>query len=337
MPPGLGEFELIARFFAPLAAGRPGALGLLDDAALIEERPGWSLVATTDTIVAGVHFPIGAAPADVAAKLLGVNLSDLAAMGAEPAAYLLALALPQDWPEDELQGWLAGFAGGLADGQREHGIGLVGGDTVAAPGPLTLTLTVLGRVEAGHAVLRSGARPGERVYVSGSIGDAALGLRVLEGELPSVGAEEQAFLLDRYRLPRPRLGLGRRLCKLASAAADVSDGLVADLGHICTASGVAARIDAQRVPLSPAALVAIRARPELLVLALTGGDDYELVFTADVSRGDEVAELARELDLPITAIGDIVSLPPGASAERVLVERQGRALAVGPAGWQHRR
>lgn len=336
MAPGLGEFELIARFFAPLAAGRPGALGLRDDAALIEERPGWSLVATTDTIVAGVHFPVDAAPADVACRLLGVNLSDLAAMGAEPAAYLLALGLPQAYAEAELEVWLEGFAGGLAAGQREHGIALVGGDTVASPGPLTLTLTALGHVEAGQALLRSGARPGERVYVSGSIGDAALGLRLLDGRLAGLGADERAFLLDRYRRPRPRLALGRRLCRLAGAAADVSDGLVADLGHICTASGVGARIDAERVPLSAAAVAAIGSDPALLALALTGGDDYELVFTAGRLRDAEVAALAGELELPLTAIGEIVSLPSGGGTP-VRVERHGTAMAIASAGWQHRR
>jgi thiamine-monophosphate kinase len=335
--PGLGEFELIARFFAPLAAGRPGALGLLDDAALIEERPGWSLVATTDTIVAGVHFPVDAAPADVACRLLAVNLSDLAAMGAEPATYLLALALPQAWQETELKVWLQGFADGLAAGQREHRIALVGGDTVASPGPLTLTLTALGHVEAGQALLRSGARPGERVSVSGSIGDAALGLHILKGRFAGLGAAERAFLLDRYRRPQPRLALGRRLCRLAGAAADVSDGLVADLGHICTASGVGARIDAERVPLSAAAAAAIGRDQALLALALTGGDDYELVFTAATSRDAEVVALAGELDLPLTAIGEIVSPPSGGGAVPVMVERHGRAMAIAAAGWQHRR
>lgn len=337
MAPGLGEFELIARFFAPLAADFSGALGLRDDAALIDERPGWSLVATTDTIVAGVHFPEEAAPADVAARLLGVNLSDLAAIGAEPAAYLLALALPQGWTEGELEAWLEGFARGLGEVQRRHGIALAGGDTVATPGPLTLTLTALGHVEVGEALLRSGARPGERVYVSGSIGDAALGLRVLQGGLGGLGEAERSVLLDRYHRPRPRLALGRKLRRLASAAADVSDGLVADLGHICKASNVSARIDADRVPLSSATAAAIAGDEALLALALTGGDDYELVFTADASRSDEVEELARDLDLPLTAIGEVLPPSPEPGAARVLVERGGAALALATAGWQHRR
>ncbi len=337
MASGLGEFELIARFFAPLATDRPGALGLRDDAALIEELPGWSLVATTDTIVAGVHFPIDAAPADIAFRLVGVNLSDLAAMGAAPSAYLLALALPQGWHEAELEAWLEGFAGGLAASQREHAIALVGGDTVASPGPLTLTLTALGRVEVGQALLRSGAKPGERVYVSGSIGDAALGLRLLEGRLPGVEEAERTVLLDRYRRPRPRLALGRRLRGLAGAVADVSDGLVADLGHICTASGVAARLVAERVPLSAAAAAAAGDDPSLLALALTGGDDYELVFTAAPSRDAEIARLAGELDLPLTAVGEIVRVPSDPNAARVIVEHRGTPFAMAVTGWQHRR
>ena len=337
MPPGLGEFELISRFFAPLAADRPGALGLLDDAALIDERPGWSLVVTTDAIVADVHFPADAAPEDVAGKLLGVNLSDLAAMGAEPAAYLLALALPRAWTAAELVSWLEGFAGGLASSQREHGIALIGGDTVATPGPLTLTLTALGHVEAGRALRRSAAEPGDVVYVSGSIGDAAFGLRVLRGELASPAGADRAFLLDRYRLPRPRLALGRRLRPLAKAAADVSDGLVADLGHICAASGLAARVDADRLPLSAAAAAVIGDDPALLAVAMTGGDDYELVFTADPSAAAAIAELARELALPLTAIGEVVPAGDDPNAPCVQVERKGAPFVIAMAGWQHLR
>lgn len=337
MARGLGEFEIIARFFAPLTGGRPGALGLLDDAALIEERANRSLVATADMIVADVHFPADSAPADVAGRLLGVNLSDLAAMGAEPDGYLLALALPRAWSAAELEPWLGGFAAGLAASQEEHGIALLGGDTVATPGPLMLMLTALGHVEGGRALLRSGARPGNLVYVSGSIGDAALGLRALRGALPALAAEDSAFLLDRYRLPRPRVALGRRLLGIAGAAADVSDGLIADLGHICTASGVAARIDADRVPLSPAARAAIREDPALLALALTGGDDYELVFTADPSRIDTILALSRELALPLTAIGEAVPATGDPDESRVRIERQGQPFAVAAPGWQHLR
>lgn len=335
MTPGLGEFEIIAQFFAPLSAGRPGALDLLDDAALIDERANRSLVATTDTIVAGVHFPDDAAPADVAGKLLGVNLSDLAAMGAEPEAYLLAVALPRAWSAADLESWLAGFAGGLATCQSEHGIVLLGGDTVATPGPLTLTLTALGHVEAGRALLRSAAQVGDIVYVSGSIGDAALGLRVLRGELAALDALHRAFLLDRYRLPRPRLNLGRRLVGIAGAAADVSDGLVADLGHICAASGVAARIDADRVPMSAAAAAAIGDDPALLAVALTGGDDYELVFTAEESTTEAIAQLSQELDLPLAAIGEIVPIGDDQAASRVRIGRNGAPFAIQMTGWQH--
>jgi thiamine-monophosphate kinase len=332
---GLGEFEIIARFFAPLSANRRGALGLLDDAALIAERPNRSLVATTDTIVAGVHFPPDAAPADVAGKLLGVNLSDLAAMGAEPEAYLLALALPRAWSAADLSSWLEGFTAGLAARQGEYGIVLIGGDTVATPGPLTLTLTALGHVETGRALLRSAAQAGDIVYVSGSIGDAALGLRVLRGELAALEAEHRAFLLDRYRLPRPRLNLGRRLPGIAKAAADVSDGLVADLGHICAASGVAARIDADRVPMSAAAVTAIGNDPALLALALSGGDDYELVFTAEAPMAQAIAQLSQELDLPLTAIGEIVPPGDGQADGWVRVERNGAPFVIDMAGWQH--
>lgn len=337
MAGGLGEFELIARFFAPLAAERPGALGLLDDAALIETMPGRSLVVTTDTIVAGVHFPAEASAGEVAGKLLGVNLSDLAAMGAEPHGYLLALALPQRWEAAQVAAWLEPFAAALATGQKEYRIALVGGDTVATPGPLTLTLTALGYIDADNALRRAGARPGDTVYVSGSIGDAALGLRVLRGELPGLAAGHRAHLLDRYHRPRPRLDLGRRLLGLASAAADVSDGLAADLGHICTASRVAAHVDAGRVPLSAAAAAAIGDDAGLLALALGGGDDYELVFTAASANAGDIAKLSRALDLALTAIGEIVPAAIDGDAPPVRVVRRGAPFPVAMAGWQHRR
>lgn len=333
MPAGLGEFDIIARHFAPLAAGLPGALGLLDDAALIDPGPGQTLVVTTDTVVAGVHFPHDAEPEQVAAKVLGVNLSDLAAMGAQPLAYLLAAALPAGWPVGELERWLSRLVGRLAADQATFGVALIGGDTVATPGPLSLTVTAIGAVAAGRALLRSGARVGDRIFVSGTIGDAALGLRVLAGELPALTAGDRAALLDRYHVPRPRLGLGQRLCGVATAAADVSDGLVADLGHICKASGVGATIDAERVPLSPAGAAAVANDPALLSLALHGGDDYELVFTASEAAAPDLAAIARDLDCPVTMIGRIT--PEAGVGERVRVLHHGTPLVVGTAGWQH--
>ncbi|MBL8660554.1 MAG: thiamine-phosphate kinase [Rhodospirillales bacterium] len=333
MPPGLGEFDIIARYFAPLAAGAPGALGLLDDGALVDLRPGESLVVTTDAVVAGVHFPVDAGAEQVAAKILGVNLSDLAAMGAEPRAYLLALALPDTWRPAEIERWLAGFTTRLAEDQAKYGLALIGGDTVATPGPLTLSMTALGVVEDGRALRRAGAAVGDAVYVSGTLGDAALGLRVAVGELRELRADDRALLLDRFHAPQPRVALGRRLIGIATAVADVSDGLLADLGRICTASSVDATIDAARVPVSPAAAAAIAADPGRLALALSGGDDYELVFTAARVARPALVDIAREIGLPLTEIGRITERVGDRASVRAF--RDGLPVAVESAGWQH--
>ena len=316
----MDEFDLIARHFAPLASGAPGAFGLTDDAALVEVGAGRRLVVTKDMVVAGVHF-LADDPADlVARKLLRVNLSDLAAMGAAPRAYLLAIALPRDVDDS----WVAGFAAGLGVDQEAFGVHLIGGDTVATDGPLTASITALGEVGADHALRRAGARPGDTVYVSGTLGDAALGLLVRRGALPELDADAQASLVDRYRLPRPRLDLGQQLQGVASAAIDISDGLVADLGHVCARSGVGAEVEAGRAPLSPAARSALEASPELMASVLTGGDDYELLFTASSVDGLTAVP-------PITAIGRITD----GSGVRVL-DNEGAPMTFPSAGYRHR-
>ena len=322
--PPLDEFQRIARFFAPLAA--PGGLGLLDDAALIDPPHGQQLVVTADAIVAGVHF-LPEDPADlVARKLLRVNLSDLAAKGAEPLFYLMTLALPEACDER----WLADFASGLAADQAEFGIRLLGGDSVATPGPASLSLTAIGGVPAGAAIRRRGARAGDLVCISGTIGDAALGLAGLTGRLPHAGAAACAALAGRYRLPQPRLALGLSLRGLAHAMIDVSDGLVADLGHVCAVSSVAARIEAARVPLSPAARDLLAGDPALLRLILAGGDDYELLFT--VARDDLAAAEAagRAIGLPVREIGRI---EPGQGVR--VTDAAGREIELAATGYRH--
>jgi thiamine-monophosphate kinase len=299
--PGRDEFGIIADILAPLAAATPGAFGLEDDAASLALTPGHELIVTKDALVAGVHFLAGDEAGAVARKLLRVNLSDLAAMGAAPRCYLMALVLPRDIDE----GWLWRFAEGLRADQEAFGIGLAGGDIVATEGPLTLTLTALGEVPAGAALRRAGASAGDLVYVSGSIGDGALGLKAARGELEGLDGEHRAYLAGRYRLPQPRIDLGQRLRGLARAAIDVSDGLAADLGHLCEASGRGAEVEAERVPLSEAARAAIAAEPALLSTALTGGDDYELLFAAPPEAEADLAALAAALALPLTAIGRI--------------------------------
>jgi thiamine-monophosphate kinase len=322
--PRLGEFARIARYFAPLAG--PGALGLLDDAALIDPLPGRQFVLTADAIVEGVHFLPGDPPDLVARKLMRVNLSDLAAKGATPLYYLMTTALPERCGEE----WLAGFSAGLAADQAEFGIALLGGDSVATSGPIALSLMAIGSVPEGAAIRRGGALAGDVVFVSGSIGDAALGLSMLTGGLAPADAEGGAYLADRYRLPRPRVALGGRLLGLAHAMIDVSDGLVADLGHVCEVSGLAAIIEAERVPLSAPAARVLAAEPARLPQILAGGDDYELLFTAAPDNATAVAAVAAALALPITAIGRIET---GAGV-RVL-DAAGREISLAVQGFQH--
>jgi thiamine-monophosphate kinase len=322
--PRLDEFARIARYFAPLAG--PGALGLVDDVALIDGPPGQQLVLTTDAIVAGIDYFPADPPDLVARKLMRVNLSDLAAKGAAPLGYLLTTILPPSCDE----AWLEGFAAGLAQDQAEFAIALLGGDSSATTGPATLSLTALGTVATGQAILRRGAQPGDLVYVSGTIGDSALGLRALRGALSGLAAGERDFLVERYHLPRPRLALGRQLVGIAHAMLDVSDGLVGDLNHLCVVSGVAAVLEATRVPLSPAARAALAQDETLLSLVLGGGDDYELVFAAPPGAGKIVAALADSLALPITMIGRI-----GAGTGVEAVDGTGRRIELGAAGYRH--
>ena len=321
---GLGEFGRIARFFAPLAG--PGGLGLKDDAALVDCPSGHRLVVTVDAIVEGVHY-LASDPADrVARKLLRVNLSDLAAKGARPRHYLLVTALPERLGDD----WVELFAAGLGEDQRRFGVDLLGGDSVATTGPAVLSLTALGEVAAGAEIRRGGAQPGDRIWVSGTIGDAFLGLAVLRGGHADLAADDRAALAARFQLPEPRVALGPRLIGIAHAMCDVSDGLVADLGHICEVSGVAARVDLPSLPLSPAARRIVDAEPGVAARLATAGDDYELLFTAPMSATEAIEQLAVELGLALTAIGVIEH---GAGVR--LVDAAGNRVAVGAAGYRH--
>jgi thiamine-monophosphate kinase len=315
-----GEFAFIARRLRPLAT-TGSALGLADDAALLDPPPGRQLVLAKDAMVAGVHFLDDDPPGQIAQKLLRVNLSDLAAMGAAPLGYLLALARSKEVADD----WLAAFCAGLAADNAEYQIALFGGDTIATPGPLTLSLTAIGEVPKGTALLRGGARPGDDLWVSGTLGDAALGLKVLRHEF-DVTADARACLVERYRLPRPRLALGQALRGIASAAIDISDGLVADLGHVLEVSGVGADLRADAMPLSPAA----RGLPGARDAALTGGDDYELLFSAAPERRAEIEALPRRLELPLTRIGAIRTEP-----DLHVLDEAGREIPISKAGWQH--
>jgi thiamine-monophosphate kinase len=298
-----GEFALIARYFAPIAG--PGGLSLLDDAGLLRPGRGYEVVVTADALVAGVHFFPDDPPEAIGWKALAVNLSDLAAKGAKPEGFVLTLALPRGWTE----GWLAGFTAGLARMAGAGGCPLIGGDTVATAGPLTLSVTAFGTVPAGRMVKRSGARPGDVVLVSGSIGDGALGLKVHGPDKPgwvaALAEEERAFLADRYLYPQPRLRLADALQRHASAAMDVSDGLVGDLAKLLAVSCAGAGIDLDAVPLSPAARTALMADPALAELAWTGGDDYEILCTVSEREYPALIAAAAEALVPLAPIGRI--------------------------------
>lgn len=312
----LGEFERIATHFAPLAG--PEALALSDDCALYRPPAGFEVALTTDTMVGGVHFFPDDPPGLIARKLLRVNLSDLASMGARPRGYLLA----SSWRRDTPDAWLADFAAGLKQDQQEFGIRLFGGDTTSTDGPLTLTLTALGEVEAGKALRRSGAKAGDGIWVTGSIGDAGLGLRLRRGEALGIDTSEAAFLLGRHRLPTPRLAIGQGLLGQASAAVDISDGLIADLGHICDTSGLGARVEAAAIPLSPAARKVVQEGLAGIADLVTAGDDYELCFTLPAA--------VEAAGIEATRIGVM-------TAERgvLLTDPAGRTLPLESSGFRH--
>jgi len=298
-----GEDRIIARYFRPLAS-HPAALRLIDDAAALTPSPGNDLVLTVDAIVGGVHFLPDDPPDAVAKKALRVNLSDLAAKGARPVGFLLVLALPKETSET----WIAGFARGLAADARTYACPLLGGDSVRTSGPATISITAFGTVRKGTMVHRAGARPGDRIVVSGTIGDSALGLMLhrpggVDGW--TLGRAQKKALLGRYLLPQPRNAIAEAVRRHASAAMDVSDGLVGDLGKLCAASGVSADIEIERVPLSPAARQVVAAAPEMIERVLTGGDDYEIVCTVPGKQLVAFRAAAAKARVPVAEMGVI--------------------------------
>lgn len=295
------EFDLIRRLFAPLAANRAEALQLTDDAAVLSPATENDLAITTDCLVAGVHFRPEDPPETVAARALRSNLSDLAAMGAIPDCYTLAIALPSGTGET----WLTEFASQLGRDQATFAIDLIGGDTVVTPGPLTVTITAIGRLMPGQGITRSMARIGDDVYVTGTIGDAGLGLAILNAGAGEPDKTDRDFLASRFHYPQPRTTLGSALPGTATAMADVSDGLIADLGHICEASGVGATIRLDLVPFSQAARNALEITETTATSLLCSGDDYELVFTAKPDSRARIEKIQAERGIPITRIGSI--------------------------------
>jgi len=323
MPAPLGEFDLIARFFTrPVPAGRPDiALAVGDDCAVLQPAPGEQWAVSTDTLVEGIHFLPAVDPAALGHKALAVNLSDLAACGAEPRCFFLALALPRI---DEA--WLQPFSQGLFALADAHGCVLAGGDTTRSPHGVVITITVMGAVPQGQALLRSGARAGDDLWVSGTLGDAAFGLAVRQGE--SGAADDAATGIERLERPRPQVALGLALRGLATSAIDVSDGLLGDLGHVLERSAVGARVAWDRVPRS----LELRRQPvaDQRRWALTGGDDYELLFTAPAARRDAVERAAAAAGATVTRIGEMTS-----TGRLELVDADGRAMDTAPRAFDH--
>ncbi len=326
--PASGEDKLIARYFKPLATD-PGAFDLGDDAAIVK-TPGDDIVVTTDAIVEGVHF-LSDDPADtVARKALRVNLSDLAAKGATPAGFVLTLAL-----RSADDAWLAPFARGLGEDARLFGCPLLGGDTVSTPGPLMISITAFGRLPPGKMVHRSGAKPGDRVVVTGTIGDATLGLDILRGGTVATAVAEDArageMLVGRYRVPQPRNALAQAVRDHASAAMDVSDGLAGDLAKLCAASGVSAVIDAPSIPLSAAAAALLAHGAVGIDKIVSGGDDYEILCAIPEDRFEAFAHAAAIAGVAVTSIGTVIA----GEADPRFLDGEGNEIALPRLSYSH--
>ncbi|MEG9884235.1 MAG: thiamine-phosphate kinase [Hyphomicrobiales bacterium] len=323
-----GEQELIQRFFAPLAAGFEGAAGLEDDAALYRADEGMDVVMTTDTVVESVHFLPHDPPDLIARKALRVSVSDLAAKGGRPRFYLLSLAL--DGERDET--WLERFAQGLRADQAEYGCHLAGGDTVATPGPLTVTITAFAEIPHGRIVRRGGAVDGDLVYVTGTIGDAGLGLAILTNQYRgAIGSDSRSFLVGRYRLPCPRVALAPTVLAHANAAIDISDGLVGDMALLCRASGLGASIRIADIPLSPPARESISHDPKWRENCLTCGDDYEIACTVSPDDAQDFEDDAARAGVAVSRIGHITAREDGA----VFRHDSGSALVVDTPSYSH--
>jgi thiamine-monophosphate kinase len=315
----LSEFQLIEELFAPLATSK-FALGLKDDVAVLPARVGKDLILKTDTIVEGIDFFSNDPAGTIAKKALRVNLSDLAAKGAEPFGYLLTLVLRKDVRTS----WLRHFARGLAEDQRKFKIALLGGDLSSTDGPLTISIAAFGYVPSGMAILRSGARQDDLVFVSGSIGDSGGGLGALQKKIA------RPALIARYRVPEPRVALGRKLRGIASASLDVSDGLLADLGHIADVSKVHIAIRGSQIPMSSALRKAWGTDVRAVARAATAGDDYEIAFTAPRTKRAKVLPAAKAAGVPVTEIGWVMK-----GRGVTLLDEQGRPISVKRAGYTH--
>ena len=321
------EFDRIDRWFRPLCADHAGALNLTDDGAIVSIESGLEVVVTSDAMVESVHFLPQDPPQDIGYKLLAVNLSDLAAMGADPLGYTLNIIVSS---ERIGESWFEEFSHGLGQAQERYGVTLLGGDSVGSDGPVTLSITAMGVVPRGQALTRRASSRSDQIFVTGTLGDAAIGLAIAQGQFSDLDPNDRAYVLKRLRRPVPRVNVGSRLRRIASAAIDISDGLVADLGHICGLSECGAIVRSDLLPLSSVVRGLVHIDPDLLPRLITHGDDYELLFTASESMRSQIARIAAETDCSITEIG---SLQPEPTV--TVLDRNALPLSFKQHGWIH--
>ena len=323
------EFSRIKKFFRPLTSQRMGAMELLDDAALVPTKKMDSIVVSTDALVEKIHFHSNERADFIARKALRTNLSDLASMGSKPFAYNLALIIGKK-KSINIDQWLKLFSKGLAVDQKKFGVELIGGDTVTSFGPTSICISIFGTPNPKGSLLRRGAKVGDGIFVSGTIGDAALGLTLRGNRSLSCLSKENSYCISRYRIPRPRIDLGLALGEVASAAMDISDGLFQDLSHLCGASNVGGIVHANKIPLSKEVRTFLKENKFSIEQVITGGDDYELIFTAPVTKEKSILNMARVTKTRITRIGTVQS---GGGIS--IFDKNGDIIPVSKAGYSH--
>ena len=326
---GLDEFDRIKKYFKPLASAERGSLDLLDDAAVLPIGSDSELVISTDALVEGIHYVGDEDASLIAQKSLRTNLSDMAAMGAAPWAYTLSLIL-DPLKKCSADQWLDSFVAGLQIDQNKYDVRLIGGDSVVGAGPTVISITIIGKLNNKGPLVRSGALQNDDIYVSGTIGDSAAGLQVIKGSLDFLDLSDQIYLKNRYYLPQPRVALGLALVGLASAAMDVSDGLIQDMGHLCSASGLAAVINWPNVPLSPPVITLLESKSISISAIINGGDDYELLFTAPSILRPDIEELSKKTEVSLTRIGYMTE-----GADVLLMDKENQLISVAGAGFKH--
>ncbi|MAZ98113.1 MAG: thiamine-phosphate kinase [Rhodospirillaceae bacterium] len=326
---GLDEFDRIKKYFKPLASAERGSLDLLDDAAVLPIGSDSELVISTDALVEGIHYVGDEDASLIAQKSLRTNLSDMAAMGAAPWAYTLSLIL-DPLKKCSADQWLDSFVAGLQIDQNKYDVRLIGGDSVVGAGPTVISITIIGKLNNKGPLVRSGALQNDDIYVSGTIGDSAAGLQVIKGSLDFLDFSDQIYLKNRYYLPQPRVALGLALVGLASAAMDVSDGLIQDMGHLCSASGLAAVINWPNVPLSPPVITLLESKSISISAIINGGDDYELLFTAPSILRPDIEELSKKTEVSLTRIGYMTE-----GADVLLMDKENQLISLAGAGFKH--